>query len=183
VSSLAGSRYVTDPDSDELLALLKGLVDSGRHVALMAHINHWAEMETPLFKQAVKRLRSAGVTIRSQSPLLANINDSAEIWSKMWRRQVSLGIIPYYMFVERDTGSKQYFEVPLVRAYNIYKTALSQLTGLARSARGSSMSCGPGKVELLGITSIRSEKVFVLRFYKEETQTGAINCFPQNMMN
>jgi hypothetical protein len=87
------------------------------------------------------------------------------------------------MFVERDTGSKQYFEVPLVRAYNIYKTALSQLTGLARSARGSSMSCGPGKVELLGITSIRSEKVFVLRFYKEETQTGAINRFSQNMMN
>jgi L-lysine 2,3-aminomutase len=43
---------------------------------------------------------------------------------------VSLGIIPYYMFVERDTGSKQYFEVPLVRAYNIYKTALSQLTGI-----------------------------------------------------
>jgi hypothetical protein len=45
------------------------------------------------------------------------------------------------------------------------------------------MRCGPGKVELLGITSIRSEKVFVLRFYKEETQTGAINRFSQNMMN
>lgn len=54
----------------------------------------------------------------------------------MWKRQVQLGIIPYYMFVERDTGAKRYFEVPLARAFQIYRDAIRQVSGLARTVRG-----------------------------------------------
>jgi len=36
-------------------------------------------------------------------------------------------MIPYYMFVERDTGPKNYFEVPLVRAQEIFREAFSAL--------------------------------------------------------
>jgi len=41
---------------------------------------------------------------------------------------------------------------------------MKQVSGLARTARGPSMSAGPGKVEIQGITEIHGEKVFVLRF-------------------
>jgi hypothetical protein len=41
----------------------------------------------------------------------------------MWRLQTRLGTIPYYMFIERDTGPRDYFSVPLAKAYNIYKDA------------------------------------------------------------
>lgn len=157
-------RFVTDADAGELLELIRNLVQAGKHVALMAHINHFREMAQPMFVEAVARLRSAGAVIRSQAPLLAGINDEPGIWATMWTRQVELGIIPYYMFVERDTGANTYFEVPLMRAHAIYAEALSRVSGLARTARGPSMSCGPGKVEITGIAELHGEKVFVLNF-------------------
>ncbi|EHQ51683.1 L-lysine 2,3-aminomutase [Ectothiorhodospira sp. PHS-1] len=157
-------RFVSDADADELLMLLERLVKAGKHVALMAHYNHWREMETPVAREAIRRLRATGAEIRSQGPLLAHINDDAEVWARMWRNQVRLGIVPYYMFGERDTGARCYFEVPLARAWEIYRDAMSQVSGLARTARGPSMSAGPGKVEIQGVTEIQGEKVFVLRF-------------------
>jgi len=82
----------------------------------------------------------------------------------MWRKQVRLGAIPYYMFVERDTGAKQYFEVRLARAVKIFNEAYRQVSGLARTVRGPSMSTTPGKVLVDGVAEIHGEKVFVLKF-------------------
>lgn len=157
-------RFVTDNDADDLLRLLEQLVNKGKHIAFMAHFNHWQELDTPVVREAIRRIRETGAEIRSQAPLLANINDSAAVWTKLWNTQVQLGIIPYYMFVERDTGAKRYFEVPLARAWTIYRNAMKQVSGLGRTARGPSMSAGPGKVEVQGITEVAGEKVFVLRF-------------------
>jgi KamA family protein len=157
-------RFVTDADAGELIELLEKLVAAGKHVALMTHFNHWREMDTPICREAIRRLRATGAILRSQSPLVANINDDPDVWARMWRTQVQLGIVPYYMFVERDTGAKRYFEVPLARAWEIYRDAIQQVSGLARTARGPSMSAAPGKVEIQGVTEIAGEKVFVLRF-------------------
>jgi KamA family protein len=157
-------RFISDEDAEELLELLAALVKQGKQVAIMAHFNHWRELDTEAAREAIRRIRATGAVIRSQSPLIAHINDDADAWAKMWRMQSNLGIYPYYMFVERDTGAKRYFEVPLERAWTIYRDAISRVSGLARTARGPSMSAGPGKVEIQGITEINGEKVFVLRF-------------------
>ena len=53
-------------------------------------------------------------------------------------------MIPYYMFIERDTGARHYFAVPLERALEVYSQATQASSGLARTARGPSMSCTPG---------------------------------------
>jgi len=157
-------RFVTDSDADELLNLLERLVESGKHVAIMAHYNHPNELRTPIAHEAIRRLRDTGAEIRAQGPLLRHINDDPQAWADLWREQVRLGVVPYYMFVERDTGARRYFEVPLARAWEIYREAMKQVSGLARTARGPSMSADPGKVEIQGVTEINGEKVFVLRF-------------------
>ncbi|MFP4244406.1 MAG: KamA family radical SAM protein [Ectothiorhodospira sp.] len=157
-------RFVSDGDADALLLLLERLVSAGKHVAIMAHYNHWQEMETPMAREAIRRLRDTGAEIRSQGPLLAHINDDPEVWARMWHTQVRLGVVPYYMFVERDTGARRYFEIPLARAWEIYRGAMTRVSGLGRTARGPSMSAGPGKVEIQGVAEIHGEKVFVLRF-------------------
>ncbi len=157
-------RYVHDSDADALLRLLEKMVKAGKHVALMAHFNHWREMDTHIAREAVRRVRDTGVVIRTQAPLLNHINNGPEIWSQLWRNQVQLGMVPYYMFMERDTGARQYFEVPLARAWQVYREAMQTVSGLGRTARGPSMSAGPGKVEVQGVTEIGGEKVFVLRF-------------------
>lgn len=157
-------RFVTDRDASQLLNLFKQLVDAGKHLSFMAHLNHPQEMRTDICQEAIRRIRATGVQIRTQAPLLNHINTNPDDWALMWQRQVQLGMIPYYMFVERDTGAKQYFELPLYKTWEIFRDAYKQVSGLARTVRGPSMSTGPGKVEIQGITEINNEKVFVLRF-------------------
>jgi L-lysine 2,3-aminomutase len=157
-------RVVSDDDAQDLLDLFQEVQAKGKHLALMAHYNHWQELETDIAREAVRRVRATGAVIRAQGPLLAHINDNADDWARLWQTQVELGIIPYYMFVERDTGARRYFEVPLAKAWNIYRDAMKQVSGIARTARGPSMSSHPGKVEIQGVTEINGEKVFALRF-------------------
>ncbi len=157
-------RFVTDDDADDLLRLFERLVRGGKHIALMAHYNHPRELEPSIAREAIRRIRDTGAEIRAQGPVLAHINDDPGAWARLWKQQVHLGIIPYYMFVERDTGARRYFEVPLARAWQIYREAIQQVSGLGRTVRGPSMSTGPGKVEVQGIADIGDERVFVLRF-------------------
>ncbi len=92
------------------------------------------------------------------------MNDASGIWAEMWRQQVRLGAIPYYMFVERHTGPKNYFEIPLARASEIFRQAYQRVSGLARTVRGPSMSATPGKVVVRGVATMAGERVFVLEF-------------------
>jgi KamA family protein len=157
-------RYLTDDDADDVLDLFKKVVDSGMSLAFMAHFNHYRELETGAVKEAIKRIRATGAQIRTQSPLLRNINAKSEIWSTMWKKQVQLGLIPYYMFIARDTGAQEYFGVPLAEAWEIFQKAYINVSGIARTVRGPSMSCTPGKVRIIGTTEVRGEKAFVLEF-------------------
>jgi L-lysine 2,3-aminomutase len=129
----------------------------------MAHFSHPRELGTTTAAVAVQRIRETGAVIRCQAPLIRHVNDDAAVWVEMWRRQVSLGAIPYYQFVERDTGPKQYFQVPLAIGLRIFSRAYSEVSGLARTVRGPSMSTTPGKILVDGVATINGEKVFVLK--------------------
>ena len=155
-------KYLTDKDADDILRLFEKVINSGKHIAIMAHFNHWKELSTDASHLAISRIRNTGVQIRTQSPLVKHINDDADVWAKMWKEQVKLGCIPYYFFVERNTGSEEYFEVPLYRAYQIYREAYKKVSGLSRTVRGPSMSALPGKIAIEGVSEINGEKVFVL---------------------
>ena len=155
-------RFVSDPDADETLRLFERVIASGRALAFMAHFSHPRELEPPLVAEAVRRIRATGAVIRTQAPLIRTINDDPATWGAMWRAQVRMGMVPYYMFVERDTGPQDYFAVSLTRAYGIYSAAYRQVSGLCRTVRGPSMSATPGKVCIDGITEIAGQKVFVL---------------------
>ena len=156
-------RYVTDPDADATLRLFGEVADSGRTLALMAHFSHPRELEPSMLAEAVRRIRGTGAVIRTQAPLIRSINDDPATWRSMWRTQVRLGMIPYYMFVERDTGPQDYFAVPLARGYEIFRDAYQGVSGLARTVRGPSMSATPGKVSVDGVTEVAGLRVFVLR--------------------
>jgi len=156
-------RFLTDADADDLLRLFEEVCASGRQLAFMAHVSHPRELGTTSVADAIRRIRATGAIIRCQAPLIRHVNDRAEVWSEMWRRQVALGAVPYYQFVERDTGPKQYFQVPLARALRIFSGAYSEVSGLARSVRGPSMSATPGKVLVDGVATIHGDKVFVLK--------------------
>jgi L-lysine 2,3-aminomutase len=155
-------RFVSDPDSADTLRLFASVADAGKTLAFMAHFSHPREMESPIVEAAVAGILATGAVIRTQAPLIRSINDDPETWSSMWRRQLTMGMVPYYMFVERDTGPQDYFAVPLARAYEIFRDAYAGVSGLCRTVRGPSMSATPGKVCVDGVAEIAGQKVFVL---------------------
>jgi KamA family protein len=155
-------KYVTDNDADNVLRIFEHVINSGKHLAIMGHYNHWKELSTEVAQEAISRIRNTGAEIRTQSPLIKHVNDDPDVWATMWKEQVRLGCIPYYFFVERNTGAEEYFSIPLDRAYEIFRDAIQQVSGLNRTVRGPSMSALPGKVAIEGISEIKGEKVFVL---------------------
>lgn len=157
-------RFLSDEDSDDLLRLFERVAESGRHLALMAHFNHWRELGTGAVRRAARRVLDTGAQIRVQAPLLRGINDSAETWARLWEDEVACGMIPYYMFVERDTGPRAFFEVPLAEAFDVFRDAYARVSGIARTVRGPVMSAAPGKVQVDGVAEIGGRRVFQLSF-------------------
>jgi len=159
-------RFTSDDDATELHTLLREVKEiGGRHMAIMAHLGHKRELSTDKVRAAIQRLRQeAGVIIRSQSPVMRGINDDSEVWAEKWREEVRLGIVPYYMFMARDTGAQAFFSVGLAEGQALYADAIRATSGLCRTARGPSMSCTPGKVEIVGVQEIFGKPAFVLRF-------------------
>lgn len=159
-------RFVTDADADEVLRLYEAVVGSGRNLAVMADFNHPREIQTDVARAALLRVRGTGALLYCQAPLMAHVNDDAETWSELWRAELAAGAVPYYLFVTRDTGPRDYFAVPLVRAVEIFQTAYQAVPGLARTVRGPVMSTTAGKVVVDGVLQAPGRPVFQLRFLR-----------------
>ncbi|MEU0992071.1 lysine 2,3-aminomutase [Streptomyces sp. NPDC005953] len=157
-------RFVTDTDADDVLRLFEQIVASGRNLAVMAHFSHPRELAPEMPRRALARIRATGAMIYCQAPLIAHVNDTALVWNDLWRTELANGAVPYYMFVERDTGPYEYFKVPLGQAVDIFADAYRQLSGLARTVRGPVMSATPGKVIIDGLTSTPEGDFFQARF-------------------
>jgi len=170
-------RFITDDDADDLLVLFEDVKRAGKHLAFMAHFNHPIELEGDAVAEAIKRILKTGAVIRTQSPILKHINDSPAIWAEMLKKQVSLGCVPYYMFVARNTGAQHYFSVPLIDAWKIFRETYQQVSGVCRTVRGPSMSCLPGKVQILGVADIKDEKVMTFRMIQGRNPDWAARPF------
>lgn len=157
-------RFLGGQDADALLETLERLADRGKHVALMLHLSHPAELSTDWARAALRRLAGAGAVLRSQAPVVRHVNDEPATWARLWRSQVRNGVVPYYMFIERDTGARRYYGLSLARALEIYQDAVRAVSGLARSARGPVMSASPGKITVDGIARLQQGPAFALRY-------------------
>jgi L-lysine 2,3-aminomutase len=156
-------RFVTDSDADDLLRLFEQVIATGRTLAVMAHVSHPRELDTNLVRRALTRIRGTGAVIYCQAPLIRYVNNDAKLWVDMWSAEFAAGAVPYYMFVERDTGPHEYFKVPLVKAVEIFQTAYRQLPGLARTVRGPVMSASAGKIVVDGIETLPDGRRLALR--------------------
>lgn len=170
-------RFLTDRDADDLLRLFEEVQESGRQVAVMSHFSHPRELRCGATRRAAARVRRTGAVIRSQEPIVGRVNDSGRVWAELWAEELSLGIVPYYAFVLRDTGPKSYFNVPLVRCVDILNEARRAMSGLAQTARGPVMSASPGKVLVEGTTELAGRPVIGLRFLQARNPDWVGNLF------
>lgn len=156
-------RFTKAKDSDDLLRLFEEIMASGKLINIPAHFTHPKELAHAEVEKAVGRIRSTGATIRTQGPLIQGVNDSPQTWTELWNRQVQLGMVPYYMFIEADHHPSQCFRVPIARSLDIFKTALTNASTLARSVRGPVFMYDLNRTLLDGVTTIQGQKYFILK--------------------
>ncbi len=166
-------RFTTDKDADDILRLFEDIQAKGKHLSFLAHVTHVRELETDAVKEAVKRIQSTGAIIRCQGPIVEGINDTAQDWSNLWTRQLKLGIIPYYMFIEGNHHPTNCFRVPLAKTLKIFQEAQKLTSGTARTVRGPVFVYEKNRVLLDGITTINNKKYFVLKSLQSPPEAGA----------
>ena len=147
------------PKGSTKLAILFGTPSFFSHISIVTG----SVAADELVENAIQKILNTGAVIRTQSPVLRHINDNPNVWAEMLKKQVALGCIPYYMFIARNTGAQHYFSIPIIEAWNIFRKCYQQISGICRTIRGPSMSCLPGKVQLLGVSEVKNEKVMVFR--------------------
>lgn len=111
--------------TDELVARL---ARSSLQVLLVNHINHAREIDDA-FRDAMARLRKAGVTLLNQSVLLRGINDSAQSLADLSNALFDAGVMPYYLHVLDKVQGAAHFMVSDEEAREIMRELLTLVSG------------------------------------------------------
>ncbi len=116
-------------------------------VWIAAHINHPDEI-TKEFEDAVQTVIECGIPIVSQTVLLKDINDDANLLKKLFCRLVYLGIKPYYLFGCDDATGNRRFRVSIKKALSIMEQLRGNVSGLCIPTFAFDLPDGGGKVVL-----------------------------------
>jgi KamA family protein len=136
-------------DDEELQAVLSRHSTPHKRIYVMAHFDHPRELTEPAVEGLDRLLRCGAITV-NQCPLIRGVNDDPEVLAELFRKLSFIGCPPYYVFQGRPTAGNLPYQVPLVRAWGIFKEAMRRGSGLARRARFV-MSHATGKVEVLAV--------------------------------
>jgi lysine 2,3-aminomutase len=127
--------------------VIETLASSSKPVFMVFHCNH-AEELTPRVRRAITHLRDAGLSLLSQSVLLAGVNDSVAALESLFRTLVEVGIKPYYLHqLDAAPGTSQ-FAVPIARGRALMKSLRARVSGLALPTFVVDVPGGSGKVPI-----------------------------------
>jgi len=97
---------------------------------LLLHFEHPDEL-TLKTKKAIKKLRSTGAILLSQSVFLKGINDKASVLEKLFEELTALGIKPYYILHNDEPKGTKHFTVDFKKEIKIMTELRQRLSGLA----------------------------------------------------
>jgi lysine 2,3-aminomutase len=137
---------VADPDRVDA-ALIDALSASGKTVYVAVHANHPREL-TPKALAATAALAASGVTLVSQTVLLAGVNDDAAVLAELMRRFVENRIRPYYLHHPDLAPGTGHFRLSIEEGRALVARLRSRVSGLCMPAYVLDIPGGHGKVQL-----------------------------------
>jgi lysine 2,3-aminomutase len=121
---------VADPEkvTRDLPAIL---LSSGKTVYVALHANHPRELSEPA-RAACARLIDAGISMVSQSVLLAGVNDNIDTLAALMRAFVEARIKPYYLHQLDPAPGTAHFRVPIERGQELMRQLHGRVSGLCQ---------------------------------------------------
>ncbi len=133
---------------DELMDYLKEF-NKKKTLYIPTHFNHANEI-TDIAREAILRIKEAGITVNNQAVFLNGVNDSVEAIEDLMNGLVRTGINPYYLYQCMPVSRvRQHFQIYLKRGIDIVDTAKQKLDGYAKRFKFI-MGHEIGKIEICG---------------------------------
>ncbi len=169
-------EYLLTPRFKKMMEVLKKAVDSGVQVLWISHFSTPRELLNPSTVAAIRRLKSYGIAVKSQSPIMnhislfedehgkVDIDRSAQNWIDLGNILAMVGVGFHSMYCARPTGEHHYFTAPLAEINKIFSKVYRTLSSINRPSRYITMTSSGGKTSLIGTAEINGETVFALKF-------------------
>lgn len=169
-------EFILEDDYTKYLELFQHLIDNGIQIAWMSHFSTPREILNLATIAAIRRLKSYGVTVKSQSPIMhhislfsdengkVDIDRSAQNWIDLANIFAMLQVGFHSMYLARPTGEHHYFTVPVAEVDKIFSKIYRSLPSINRPSRYITQTSSAGKVSIIGNTVVNGERVFVLKF-------------------
>lgn len=109
---------------------LAGLLSQYGPIWVNTHFNHDNEI-TPDAKAACQRLLRAGIPVNNQSVLLKGVNDTVEDMSTLCKRLLTIGVRPYYLYLNDEPQGTRHFTTSIKTGIDIIKGMRGFISGLA----------------------------------------------------
>lgn len=109
-------------------SLTERVARSSLQILLVNHINHAQEIDDE-FRQAMRKLKMAGVTLLNQSVLLRGVNDNAQTLANLSNALFDAGVMPYYLHVLDKVQGAAHFMVSDDEARAIMRELLTLVSG------------------------------------------------------
>jgi lysine 2,3-aminomutase len=119
---------------------------------LVVHINHPEDLYQNSV-EALTKLVSSGIEIKSQSVLLKGINDNPQILKCLFQKLIEMGISPYYLHHTDPVKGGMHFMVDLEEGKRIYQELRLHLPSWACPRYVIEQENGGGKVDVMSLLS------------------------------
>ncbi|MGQ7846719.1 lysine-2,3-aminomutase-like protein [Granulosicoccus sp. 3-233] len=129
--------------NNELIAALK------QHPAvyLVLHVNHPDELTPPVCEK-LSLLADAGIPLLSQSVLLRNINDNADVLTRLFRKLLVNRVKPYYLHHGDLAKGTRHFRTSIAQGQALMKELRGPVSGLCQPHYVLDLPGGAGKVPI-----------------------------------
>lgn len=95
---------------------------------IVVHANHPNEINHDV-KNALLKLRDAGIALLNQSVLLKDINDDVETLKELSEKLFSSGVLPYYLHVLDKVQGAAHFDMSIEKAFALHAELSQCLSG------------------------------------------------------
>lgn len=131
IGSRAPVSYPIRFFDDDLIDLLAEF-NRNKTLFVPTHFNHPKEI-TEVSQEAVRRIRSAGITVNNQAVLLKGVNDDAHVLTDLMHGLLRIGISPYYLYQCMPVARvRHHFQVPLKHGVDLVDKARQMMDGYAK---------------------------------------------------
>ena len=118
-----------------------------RPVWMVVHCNHPDELSADV-REAVGRLRDAGVPLLNQSVLLRGVNDDPDVLARLSDALVELQVFPYYLHHTDPVPGNARFRVSIDQGLEIHAALANRVSGIGLPRYVIDPPDGSGKVDV-----------------------------------